>query len=269
MEAGVKSRLPSYVGGHTVAIIGVVALHSGIATWAMQPDPPAVMATSQAIQVSMVAPSVIREDRVEPTPLEKQPPAPEPIVEPTPVQPPEAPKQKHVQPEAPSAPKGMVKETLRPFPKLRPKPLKQIRTKPKATFKPKPNPAREPEPSKRAAVPQKPQQVQRLTSGVSRDNAKNLAALITKPVAASYLKNPPPLYPMKSRMRKQQGTVLLDVRVSADGRPMNVSVRRSSGHTLLDRAALEAVQQWMFVPARHGSNRIEANVEVPVTFQLR
>jgi periplasmic protein TonB len=85
---------------------------------------------------------------------------------------------------------------------------------------------------------------------------------------ADYLKNPPPAYPSISRRMREEGKVLLTVRVSAQGNAESVQVRQSSGFPRLDEAALEAVRQWRFVPARRGDEAIVASVIVPLIFRL-
>ncbi len=85
---------------------------------------------------------------------------------------------------------------------------------------------------------------------------------------ADYLKNPAPQYPLTSRMMKEHGTVLLWVNVTAQGDAERVRVHQSSGKPRLDEAALDAVGQWRFVPARRGDQAIAASVIVPIVFEL-
>lgn len=85
---------------------------------------------------------------------------------------------------------------------------------------------------------------------------------------ASYLDNPKPGYPMMARRRGLEGTVRLDVRVSAEGIPIAVKLKESAGHDSLDEAAVTAVWHWRFVPARRGGEAVEASVVVPVRFRL-
>ena len=73
---------------------------------------------------------------------------------------------------------------------------------------------------------------------------------------------------MLARKRGIQGKVLLDVVVKTDGTPMKVAVSRSSGSSILDEAALEAVRQWRFVPAHRRGEVVQANVLVPVEFKM-
>ena len=84
----------------------------------------------------------------------------------------------------------------------------------------------------------------------------------------NYLKNPEPPYPAAARRRHQEGLVLISVRVTAQGRAEKVAVTQSSGYPLLDEAALNAVRDWEFVPARIGAIPLASEIEVPVRFKL-
>lgn len=85
---------------------------------------------------------------------------------------------------------------------------------------------------------------------------------------ADYLQNPKPVYPAMSRRLGEEGKVVLRVRVSAQGTPMAIEIRQSSGHARLDDAARAAVEHWRFVPAKQGSEAIESSVLVPLNFTL-
>lgn len=80
----------------------------------------------------------------------------------------------------------------------------------------------------------------------------------------------PPAYPSLARRRGWEGTVLLRVRVGADGRPTEVLIERSSGHGLLDRSASEHVlARWRFQPAVVEGRAVSAWARVPIVFDLR
>jgi periplasmic protein TonB len=85
---------------------------------------------------------------------------------------------------------------------------------------------------------------------------------------ADYLSNPAPAYPAASRRMREEGTVYLEVNVTAEGRAGELGVRKSSGYVRLDEAALDTVRHWRFVPARRGAEAIAAQVVVPVVFRL-
>ncbi|BCX19273.1 MAG: hypothetical protein KatS3mg117_2955 [Geminicoccaceae bacterium] len=80
--------------------------------------------------------------------------------------------------------------------------------------------------------------------------------------------NPLPRYPTVARRRGIEGTVTLEVKVSASGLAEQVALARSSGSALLDEAALEAVRRWRFRPARRGGEPVPGVVTVPITFRL-
>lgn len=85
---------------------------------------------------------------------------------------------------------------------------------------------------------------------------------------AAYLHNPPPSYPALARRMKLEGTTIVRVLVSSEGHPQSVAVETSSGVQVLDEAALEAVRQWSFVPAKRGHKAIASEVNVPMSFRL-
>lgn len=81
--------------------------------------------------------------------------------------------------------------------------------------------------------------------------------------------NDPPPYPIESRRRGEQGTVLLLLQIDAQGKVEEVRLLRSSGHPRLDRAAAAALAKWRFRPARRGGVAEATAIEQPVEFRLR
>ena len=66
----------------------------------------------------------------------------------------------------------------------------------------------------------------------------------------------------------EEGTVVLDVRVGADGSPQNVRVKKSSGYERLDEAAREAVLRCRFVPGKVNGVPQTMNYDAPYNFVL-
>jgi protein TonB len=66
----------------------------------------------------------------------------------------------------------------------------------------------------------------------------------------------PPEYPERARRSGQEGTVCLEVRLDQAGTPLAVAVARSSGHRLLDLAALAAVRRWRFAAGHAGATLV-------------
>lgn len=83
-----------------------------------------------------------------------------------------------------------------------------------------------------------------------------------------YLKNPAPEYPESARRRGYQGIVFLLVGIDQHGSVKHVKVKESSGHALLDQAAVKAVRTWKFHPGKVGILHIESSVQVPIRFNL-
>jgi protein TonB len=81
--------------------------------------------------------------------------------------------------------------------------------------------------------------------------------------------NPPPHYPPVARRRNYHGTVMLDVRVTADGRVAQVRIARSSGYAILDKSAVRSVKEWLFTPARKGGRTVAMWVQVPIRYKLQ
>jgi protein TonB len=83
-----------------------------------------------------------------------------------------------------------------------------------------------------------------------------------------YLQNPSPPYPRLARRRGYEGSVVLDVLVLSDGTVGDLRVATSSGHKILDRAAVAAVRSWLFEAGKKGDQKVDTWVRVPIRFEL-
>ena len=93
---------------------------------------------------------------------------------------------------------------------------------------------------------------------------------VTPPeVMAAYADNPLPQYPAISRRNGEEGKLLVRVCVKADGAVGSATNIKSSGFARLDQAAVAALLQWRFRPARRGTQPIEGCVDVPWVWSLR
>lgn len=94
----------------------------------------------------------------------------------------------------------------------------------------------------------------------------------TGPLAGAHLRYasaPPPAYPRDALREGAGGTVLLEILVDTDGRPLEARVVRSSGRRDLDQAARRQVlRHWRFVPAMQDGRAVQAIGRVPVEFSL-
>lgn len=78
-----------------------------------------------------------------------------------------------------------------------------------------------------------------------------------------------PDYPKGSRLRGEQGDVLLEIGVAAQGTVSHVAVVASSGFPELDESAVKAARAARFHPARAGGQAISSTVRLTLKFRLR
>ena len=105
------------------------------------------------------------------------------------------------------------------------------------------------------------------------------SSLITPPPAAprqARLDAPPkpkrnirPDYPKGARQRGEQGDVILEIRVNAEGTVDGVKVAVSSGFAELDEAAVKATRTAKFSPARSGHDPVASTARLKLQFKLK
>lgn len=78
----------------------------------------------------------------------------------------------------------------------------------------------------------------------------------------------PPIYPDRARRDELEGTVWLKLAVSPSGRVETVTLLRSSGHRILDDAALSAARLWQLYPAEQDGRPVAGWAEVEIPFRL-
>ena len=71
-----------------------------------------------------------------------------------------------------------------------------------------------------------------------------------------------PAYPSEAQQNDWEGEGLFELRIDAAGRVRSVSVLRSTGHQILDKAASDALRDWRFRP-----NSIDL-VRVPLEYKI-
>jgi periplasmic protein TonB len=84
--------------------------------------------------------------------------------------------------------------------------------------------------------------------------------------AASILHRVTPIYPPLARQARIQGSVVMQAIINRDGRIANLRV--VSGHPLLVKSALDAVQQWVYRPTYLNGNAVEVDAPITVNFIL-
>ena len=84
------------------------------------------------------------------------------------------------------------------------------------------------------------------------------------------LRQTEPAYPETLRQQRIEGRVAVRMLVLEDGSVGDANVVSSSGYGEMDEAALDAVRQWQFVPARQeGGGAVRCRTTLSVSFRLR
>ena len=77
-------------------------------------------------------------------------------------------------------------------------------------------------------------------------------------------------YPPLARERKQQGKTFLSFKLDRDGKILELSIENSSGHKILDQAAIKAIKEAAPFPNIPASlNKNYASLKIPISFILR
>jgi periplasmic protein TonB len=84
--------------------------------------------------------------------------------------------------------------------------------------------------------------------------------------AAKLIYGPKPEYPPLAKMARIQGSVKLEALIAKDGTIKDLKVL--SGHPLLVKSALSAVQQWRYQPTLLNGQPVEVETEIDVNFTL-
>lgn len=94
------------------------------------------------------------------------------------------------------------------------------------------------------------------------------AAVVLPSTSADYLNNPAPPYPRQSKRLGEEGTVVIRVLITAEGRAEKAEIRTSSGYARLDDTALTTVKAWHFVPGKRNGLPEAMWFNVPIRFVL-
>lgn len=167
-------------------------------------------------------------------------------------------------PELPSVVPEIVKD---------PDPIQQQVKPPEPVPPPVQTPPMPPQPQVQKVEPKPepkpiPKPVQKKIESNSTINASSVGNKALTEAKPEYLRNPAPPYPYKARQNGWEGVVSLKVSVDRLGKPMKIDLEKSSGHDVLDQAAIKAVKTWRFSPAKLGDIVVESTVRVPIRFRL-
>lgn len=106
------------------------------------------------------------------------------------------------------------------------------------------------------------------TGTAQKEGGNSEGAVVPATHIGGHLNNPKPPYPQQSKMRGEEGSVGLRVKVTADGRAASVEVVKSSGYSRLDNSAKKAVENYRFSPARQGGRAIPFTYTFSINFKL-
>ena len=79
----------------------------------------------------------------------------------------------------------------------------------------------------------------------------------------------PPTYPSSLLSKGIGGRVLVTCTVDDTGRVVSTSIKQSSGHPDLDKAATNAVSKWKFKPGMKSGKKTKATCIVPFNFEVK
>ena len=159
---------------------------------------------------------------------------------------------------------------LRP-PQPRPRPQAQ-RIVPQLTTRDEPAPER---PATQPFIAQNPVETDAPRAPAPAPEPPAQVAVVPEPRArqpdyvAGFLQKPEPDYPWQARRMGIEGRVVLHVEILQNGEAGRIEIRQSSGHDILDQAAIKAVARARFTPARIAGAPVTAWAEVPIRFQLK
>ncbi len=195
-------------------------------------------------------------------------PQPKPVQEPGIVVeffvvPEEPPASKDVEPAVVAEPEAEVK--AEPVIDSEPEP---VVAQPKPEPKPKPKIDSKPKPKSKPVAAAVPQTQSSTNTAQPTATTSRVAPKGTGLETASVLRRVRPSYPALSQRTGEEGRVVLNVLVKADGTAGDVGIKNSSGFQRLDKAAVSAVRQWRFEPYRVGGNAADHEYSVVVNFSL-
>lgn len=159
-----------------------------------------------------------------------------------------------------TTPKPVVKQknkVEKTSPVAKPQATKTAQSKPKPKAPEQIQPTPEEKPEKEAAEPQ---------TASSNAASASKPKMVKKPTFSA--KPTPVSYPRLAQKRGWQGSTLVEIWINEEGNQIKQTVVNSSGHTLLDEAAINAVSEWQFQRRNEQGQRIAYRVQVPINFQL-
>lgn len=89
-------------------------------------------------------------------------------------------------------------------------------------------------------------------------------------ILPSLREDPVPVhYPRRALQRGWEGSFVIAIEVLPTGEVGRWQVMKSTGYSLLDEAAIEAVRQWRFHPATEQGKAVASCIQIPIHFKLQ
>lgn len=169
-------------------------------------------------------------------------------------------------------PKPVPVKPVKETPKKPVEPPKKTTPKPKPAVKPPEiKPAAPQQSATQAAAPSNTTRQPSAATGKPPGTEKSLLAApaptpkILDAMSLKITKKVNPDYPMISRKRRDQGTVVLLIEITS-GQVVAVELEKSSGHSPLDEAAIRAIRDWRFDMSGYGDH---VTARIPFKFDLK
>ncbi len=183
-----------------------------------------------------------------------------------------APAQQPSQPETQAAP-ALPQPDVPPIdvPSVRaPLPSQPVTLPPPAPAQPIRQPVQPPSPTAAtSAVPAPSMPAAARTSGAPGDPRARKQEADYFALVSAHL-NRRKTYPAEARQARQQGVVTVRFTVDRDGGVSGISIKRGSGHDILDRATLDLVRRVAPLPRMPGSmQRDSITLSLPIDYSLR
>jgi protein TonB len=124
--------------------------------------------------------------------------------------------------------------------------------------------------AEQASTAQQPrQQASANPSATGGDNAASAdSGSDASTTTAVLVKGSPARYPTAAMRARQEGWVLVSFTVDPDGKTSNVKVVESQPRRVFDRAAIDAVERYLFTPAMNGGTAVSSTKQQRIEFKL-
>lgn len=122
--------------------------------------------------------------------------------------------------------------------------------------------------AEQASTAQQPRQQASANPSATGDAASADSGSDAGTTTAVLVKGSPARYPTAAMRARQEGWVLVSFTVDPDGKTSNVKVVESQPRRVFDRAAIDAVERYLFTPAMNGGTAVSSTKQQRIEFKL-